>query len=661
MRKKLLIGVFGIAFALIVFSGSVSLKLYRINEKLTTLAGYSDRVDVAKDLQFRISNVWQFCTDASLTQDMSALTKDAADNYKLAIDDIVKLQDFYADRPEVLQQLNEVKTALDEQLTIGKEMIGQYAAGKAEGDAVMKKFDMQGDKIIRLTDDILKANHTASIEYRDALQHGVSSDVTLIILFSIMLIAGVTMYISYISRYISQFTEKMLTVIKHIERGVFAYRINDIHYDDDLGEISWALNNMLDQFEAFLKELVTSIHYSSIKKYFRKPISTGLHGAFIEAVAEVKASLDLQEKTTRDIEDQQTYLSASVNTMLGEMDKFADGDLTVHLEAGREDEIGTLYQGFNRSVEKIRSMITQVYEAVDATASASAEISSSTEEMAAGAQEQTRQAMEVTGAVEEMTQSIQTTTANVDRAASMSKKSGEQAKVGGKVVEETVAGMNRIADVVKQSAATVQALGASSDQIGEIAQVIDDIADQTNLLALNAAIEAARAGEQGRGFAVVADEVRKLAERTSKATKEISAMIQKIQTDTALAVDAMTRGNEEVENGKRLSSRAGESLNEIIMGTNEVVKVIGEIAEASAEEEKMSRSINSNIESINNVTRETATGTHEIAKAAEDLNQLTNSLHHLVTQFRLTDDETNVQKISAPAHQKHVKAIGRHR
>ncbi len=540
VRKKLTIGLVAIALALVVFAGSVSVTLYRINDKIDTLVASSDRASIAKEIQ------------------------------------------------------------------------------------------------------------------RD-----VSTDVTLVVIFSILLIGGIIFFISYISRYISQFTAKMLSVIKHIEHGVFAYRINDIHYNDDIGEISWALNNMLDQFEAFLKEIVTSIHYSSNKKYFRKPISTGLHGAFIEAVGEVRTSLDLQESTTKEIEEQQAYLSTSVNTMLSEMDKFADGDLTVHMQQQRDDEIGTLYNGFNRSVEKIRSMITQVYEAVDATASASAEISSSTEEMAAGAQEQTRQATEVTAAVEEMTQSIQTTTANVDRAASMSKKSGEQAKVGGKVVEETVAGMNRIADVVKQSAATVQALGASSDQIGEIAQVIDDIADQTNLLALNAAIEAARAGEQGRGFAVVADEVRKLAERTSKATKEISTMIKKIQTDTALAVDAMNRGNEEVENGKRLSARAGESLNEIISGTNEVVKVIGEIAEASAEEEKMSRSINSNIESINNVTRETATGTHEIAKAAEDLNHLTNSLHQLVTQFRLNGDgeSTHSPKIASVRHTKPVKAI----
>ncbi|MHB9041660.1 MAG: methyl-accepting chemotaxis protein, partial [Melioribacteraceae bacterium] len=190
-------------------------------------------------------------------------------------------------------------------------------------------------------------------------------------------------------------------------------------------------------------------------------------------------------------------------------------------------------------------------------------------------------------------------------------------------------------EVVKQSAETVQTLGKSSDQIGEIVQVIDDIADQTNLLALNAAIEAARAGEQGRGFAVVADEVRKLAERTTKATKEIATMIKQIQKDTEGAVQSMSRGTEEVEKGKVLADKAGQSLKQIISGAQDVVDMSTQVAAASEEQSSAAEQISKNIEAISNVTQESAAGVQQIARAAEDLNRLTVNLQELVLRFKI--------------------------
>jgi methyl-accepting chemotaxis protein len=195
--------------------------------------------------------------------------------------------------------------------------------------------------------------------------------------------------------------------------------------------------------------------------------------------------------------------------------------------------------------------------------------------------------------------------------------------------------------VVKKSAETVEALGRSSDQIGEIVQVIDDIADQTNLLALNAAIEAARAGEQGRGFAVVADEVRKLAERTTKATKEIAAMIKQIQKDTGEAVESMKVGTDEVERGKALADEAGRSLNLMITGAVEVVDMIMQVAAASEEQSSVAAEISKNVDSIRNVTKETTTGVQEIARASEDLNRLTVNLQQSVSIFRI-DIETDL-------------------
>lgn len=344
------------------------------------------------------------------------------------------------------------------------------------------------------------------------------------------------------------------------------------------------------------------------------------------------------EIAVRESEEQKIYLAGSVNSILAEIKKFEQGDLTVVLHSEREgDDIDHLCQGFNIAVQNLREMILQVGEAIQATASASAQISSSTEEMAAGAQEQRVQSNEVSGAVDEMSKTIIDTTQNAAKAAEKSKQAGSIAQKGGEVVKATIEGMNRIAEVVKSSAEIVKELGKNSTQIGDIISVIDEIADQTNLLALNAAIEAARAGEQGRGFAVVADEVRKLAEKTSKATKEISDMIKTIQNDTSGAVLSIEQGTHEVEKGKGLAGNAGESLKEIISSSNEVVDVINQVAAASEQQSKAAEHISRNIEGINNVTQETALASQQVAQAAEDLNRLTERLQLLINRFNVYD------------------------
>jgi len=337
------------------------------------------------------------------------------------------------------------------------------------------------------------------------------------------------------------------------------------------------------------------------------------------------------------IVSQQKYLERSSRSLLAEMEKFAEGDLTVSITKEKEDEIGQLFDGFNKAVQNIGALISELTGAVQATASAANQISASTEEMAAGAQEQSAQASEVATAVEEMATTIIETTKNANAAAENAKVAGDTANAGGKVISESINGMNRISEVVSKAASTVQALGKSSDEIGEIVQVINDIADQTNLLALNAAIEAARAGEQGRGFAVVADEVRKLAERTTKATKEIATMIKQIQKDTAEAVSSIQVGETEVEGGKVMAEKSGDSLKNIVHATNKVVDMINAVASASEEQSSAAEQISKSIESINNVTHESASDIQQIARASEDLNRLTENLQSLIERFKIAE------------------------
>jgi methyl-accepting chemotaxis protein len=335
------------------------------------------------------------------------------------------------------------------------------------------------------------------------------------------------------------------------------------------------------------------------------------------------------------------------------MEVLSTGDLTARMNGEYRGNYRKLQEYINNLGSSLENIIKEVTDSVAATASASSQISSSTEEMAAGAQEQSQQATEIAGAVEEMTKTIIETTKNAGDATEAAKNSGNIAHEGGKVVSETIKGMNRIAEVVKKSAETVQKLGQSSEQIGEIVQVIDDIADQTNLLALNAAIEAARAGEQGRGFAVVADEVRKLAERTTKATKEIAAMIKEIQRDTIGAVTSMEQGTAEVEKGKLLADKAGQSLDQIIDGAGQVADIIAQVAAASEQQSSASEQISKNIEAISSVTQQSASGIQEIAKAAEDLNRLTNNLESLVGKFKVsTQNRSNSDNESGYKYEK---------
>ncbi|MGD0590181.1 MAG: methyl-accepting chemotaxis protein [Bacteroidota bacterium] len=312
-----------------------------------------------------------------------------------------------------------------------------------------------------------------------------------------------------------------------------------------------------------------------------------------------------------------------------------NADLNTQFNTTREDEMGQLQNSFDQFVSSIRDTLIRVSETATSVASASAQISSSTEEMAAGSQEQTTQSEEIARAVEQMAKSIAVNSENAGEAAHTAEKAKGAAEQGGKVVLDTVNEMKQIANVVRESAGTIQNLGKSSDQIGEIIGVIEHIADQTNLLALNAAIEAARAGEQGRGFAVVADEVRKLAEQTTKATKQIAGMIQQIQSDSHGAVRTMANATKQVDAGIVLADHAGVSLQEIVEISQKVTHMVSQIAVANEEQSSTSEQISKNMEAIASVTQQTASGTQQIARAAEDLNRLTETLQSIVNQFKL--------------------------
>jgi methyl-accepting chemotaxis protein len=356
--------------------------------------------------------------------------------------------------------------------------------------------------------------------------------------------------------------------------------------------------------------------------------------AFLERIAALCAASIAGKKAADEKGRQQAYLERQVERAVTEMEAFADGDLTVRIDPERDDAIARLFHAFNRAADTLSAMVARIAAAAEETSSATVQIGASTEQLAAGAHEQSAQAEEVAAAVEEMVRTIVDTSQNATHTAGAATRNGEIAEEGAAVVIETVTKIREAADVVGQSAETVERLGASSQQIGEIVATIEDIADQTNLLALNAAIEAARAGEHGRGFAVVADEVRKLAERTATATAEISGMIGAIQSETAEAVAAMRSGRSEVEAGIALADRAGDSLRQIVAGAEETRAMVGSIAAASEQQSTTSEEMARSVEAISSVSAEAARGIGQIATAVGGLSELTDELRTLVGQFR---------------------------
>jgi methyl-accepting chemotaxis protein len=324
------------------------------------------------------------------------------------------------------------------------------------------------------------------------------------------------------------------------------------------------------------------------------------------------------------------------NTVV-QLQDISDGqwDLTARLDCSQKDELGDLAVCINLFVEKLQEIIRQLSGNSLQLAAAFSQLNSSRLQLVNDSDEVACQVGTVATASEEMSATAREIAQNCQHVAESTKRAIQTANEGVVIVQNTVQGMGKIASRVQESARTVESLGARSDQIGQIIGTIEDIADQTNLLALNAAIEAARAGEQGRGFAVVADEVRALAERTTKATKEIGEMIKSIQHETKIAVQAMGEGVEEVKLGTKDAERSGDALGAILNQIDLVSMQINQIATSAEEQTATTNEITQNIQTVNNVVGKNSRDAQESAQVTSQLDTIARHFQELVASFKV--------------------------
>jgi methyl-accepting chemotaxis protein len=312
-----------------------------------------------------------------------------------------------------------------------------------------------------------------------------------------------------------------------------------------------------------------------------------------------------------------------------------ENSLTKRLDHIGKDEIGEMSRCYNTFLDRLQNTIFQISDMSNNVSDSSRELSVTSIQMVSRANSQAEQTAGIATATEEMSATVNDVSCNTLAAADFSHKLKGSVLEGGEIIRRAIDGIKSVAKTIKDATETIDGLSSESDKIGEIISVINDIADQTNLLALNAAIEAARAGEQGRGFAVVADEVRKLAARTTAATGEIAAMIHSIQSESGNVAKSMERGIGEAETGVLLANQAGEALEKIVEGIEEISEMISQIATASQEQTATIEVISTNINQVSEVTSDFASGMKQSSTSAEKLDQLAKGMKQLVGQFRI--------------------------
>jgi twitching motility protein PilJ len=344
-----------------------------------------------------------------------------------------------------------------------------------------------------------------------------------------------------------------------------------------------------------------------------------------------RETAERQEQELKRMNDQN---QAAILRLMNELQEVADGDLTVQATVS-EDITGAIADSVNYTVEELRALVARINRTAEQVAGASGQAAQRSQQLLDASVEQSREIRETGESVLRMAQQINDVSASASESANVARQSLQAAEDGQKAVQNAISGMNEIREQIQETSKRIKRLGESSQEIGEIIELITDITEQTNVLALNAAIQAASAGEAGRGFSVVAEEVQRLAERSQEAAKQIGALIRTIQTDTQDAVAAMEKSTQGVVEGAKLSDEAGRSLVGIGQVSRQLAELIEGISRTTSEQADSAGGVARNIEKILSVNEQTSSGTEETAQSIRELTTLATELKDSVARFRV--------------------------
>jgi twitching motility protein PilJ len=363
---------------------------------------------------------------------------------------------------------------------------------------------------------------------------------------------------------------------------------------------------------------------------------TGVIGIFLLIYKEYRAKKDT-ERRAEVAEKKQNQDQTAILRLLDELSDLADGDLTVAATV-TEDVTGSIADAINFAIDQMRNLVSAINATAVQVASAAQETRATAIHLAEASDHQAQEIAGASAAINEMAVSIDQVSTNAAESAAVAERSVAIANKGNEIVQNTIAGMDTIREQIQDTSKRIKRLGESSQEIGDIVSLINDIADQTNILALNAAIQAAMAGDAGRGFAVVADEVQRLAERSSAATKQIEALVKTIQHDTNAAVISMEQTTSEVVKGARLAQNAGVALEEIENVSKSLAALIQNISNAARQQASSAGHISNTMNVIQEITSQTSTGTNATASSIETLADLATKMRESVAGFKLPDN-----------------------